>query len=449
MKPNLLAFSPSLPQPSALLRLNLFSEKTRLLWARQAFLFNLRSGGQEEWATIDRSLREGLRTAPIQLKGASGRIHTLTFNPSGDQVIAGTSEGKILMWSMNRPLKSPQVFSGTYCRNFYQWRSAQDGTRFASGSLDSTVRVWNISQPDSPLHIFQGHSKGVTSLAFRPNEKQLASGSQDHSIRLWDLTNEQLQPITLGSHAGRVNSITYTPDGNSLLSGGDDLTLRVWDLQRMDSPPKILRGHQQSISSVDVHPSGWTVATGSRDRQIGLWDLRQSLGTPTFLTGSEGRIAQVQFSTDGTSLASVGSDKSLRIWNWQEPQQPPIQFPEDKGPLEALAISPNGRTIAVAGSSQTVTLWSGTGHLAHAVCDTTKENISFGEWKKIVGEAVAYERTCPNLPLHPSFLEEGKRLAKQGSRDQAQSIFERAKQLDPFLEIDPKKEVEKLSAKSS
>ena len=423
------------------------SEKTRLLWTRQAFLFNLRSGGQE-WASIDRSLREGLRTAPIQLKGVSGRIHTVTFNPSGDHVIAGTSEGKILVWSMNEPLNSPQIFSG-HTAGILSVTVSPNGTRFASGSLDSTSRLWNISQPDTPLRIFQAHSKGVTSLAFRPDGKQLASGSQDHTIRLWDLTNEQLQPVTLGSHAGRVNAIAYTPDGNSLLSGGDDLALRVWDLQRMDSPPKILRGHQQSISSVSIHSSGWTVATGSRDRQIGLWDLRQSSGSPTFLTGSEGRIAQVQFSTDGTSLASVGSDKSLRIWNWHEPNQPPIQFPEDKGTLEALAISPNGRTIAVAGSSQTVTLWSGTGQLAYAVCDAAKENISFGEWKKIVGEEIPYERTCPNLPLHPSFLEEGKRLAKEGSRDQAQSIFERAKQLDPFLELDPKKEVEKLSAKSS
>jgi WD40 repeat protein len=426
---------------------NALSEKTHLLWARQAYLFTLRHGGQE-LASIDRSLREGLRTAPIQLKGGSGRIHTLTFNPSGDHVIAGTSGGKILVWSMNKPLNSPQTFSG-HTAGILSVTVSPDGTRFVSGSLDSTIRLWDISQPDTPLRILQAHAKGVTSLAFRPDGKQLASGSQDHTIRLWDLTNEQLQPVVLGTHAGRVNAIAYSPDGNSLLSGGDDLALRVWDLQRMDSPPNILRGHQQSISSVAIHSSGWIVATGSRDRQIGLWDLRQSLGSPTFLTGSEGRISQVQFSADGISLASVGSDKTLRIWNWNEPNQPPIQFPEHKGSLETLAISPNGRTIAVAGSSRTVTIWSGTGQLAHAVCDATKENISFGEWKKVVGEEVPYERTCPNLPLHPTFLEEGKRLAQQGAHNQAQAIFERAKLLDPFLDFDPKKEVDKLSAKTS
>lgn len=423
------------------------SKTARLLWARQAYLLNLQIQGTQ-WNTIDRSLRDELHTSPIRLKGTSSKIRTLTFDPSGDHVIAGTSDGKIFLWSLSNPLDSPRIFSG-HTAGVLSAAVSPNGQHIASGSLDSTIRLWDLAQTNTQPRTFQAHKKGVTSLAFRPDGKQLASGSQDRTIRLWDLTGNSPQPTTLGSHAGRVNAIAYTPNGKTLLSGGDDLALRVWDLQRTDSPPKILRGHQQSISTIAIHPFGWMVATGSRDRQIGLWNLRQTLISPTFLTGSEGRISQVQFSTDGTSVASVSSDKSLRIWNWHEPTQPPIQFPSHKGTLEALAISPDGRTIAVGGSSKNVTLWSGTGQLAHAVCDTAKENLSLAEWKEIVGEQIPYERTCPNLPLHPSFLKEGKRLAKQGFRDQAQTIFERAKLLDPYLELDPKKEVEKLSAKSS
>ena len=96
-----------------------------------------------------------------------------------------------------------------------------------------------------------------------------------------------------------------------------------------------------------------------------------------------------------------------------------------------------------------MTLWSSTGQLAHAVCDTAKENLSFTEWKHIAGKEIPYERTCPNLPLHPTFLEEGKTLARQGARKQAKKIFDRAKQLDPYLEIDMEKELKKLSAKLS
>ena len=88
-----------------------------------------------------------------------------------------------------------------------------------------------------------------------------------------------------------------------------------------------------------------------------------------------------------------------------------------------MAISPDGRTIAVGGSAKRVTLWASTEQLAHVVCDTAKKNLSLGEWRKIVGDGTPYERTCPNLPLHPSFLKEAKRLAKEGSRDQAQNHF--------------------------
>ncbi len=421
------------------------SRTAKLLWARQAYELNLQTQGAH-WSAIDRSLRDGLHASPIKLKGVSSKVHTITFDPSGDHMIAGTSDGTMLVWSMNDPLQSPKQFSG-HTASVLSTAVSPDGQRIASGSLDSTIRLWNLSDSTASPLILQAHQKGATTLAFRPDGKELASGSQDHTIRLWDLTREEPQPVTLGTHAGRVNALAYTPDGKTLISGGDDLALRVWDIQRKDSPPKILKGHRQSISTVSIHPSGWMVATGSRDRQIGLWNLRQSLTPPTFLSGSKGRVSQIQFSTDGTSLASVSSDKSLRVWNWQEPKQPPIQFPGHKGTLEAMAISPDGRTIAVGGSSQSVTLWTGTEQLAHTVCDTARENLSFLEWKKMVGENIPYERTCPNLPLHPTFLEEGKKLARQGAHKKARAIFERAKQLDPYLKIDLDTELKKLSAK--
>ena len=86
------------------------SEPGKLLWARQAYVLNLRTQGTQ-WSTIDRSLRDGLHTSPIRLKGASSKIHTLTFDPSGDHVIAGTSDGKIFLWSMSNPLDTPRIFT--------------------------------------------------------------------------------------------------------------------------------------------------------------------------------------------------------------------------------------------------------------------------------------------------------------------------------------------------
>ena len=110
-------------------------------------------------------------------------------------------------------------------------------------------------------------------------------------------------------------------------------------------------------------------------------------------------------------------------------------------------MSPDGLSFAIGGKNSGVTLWSSTDKLAEDICDNVARNLSFDEWKQLVGENLPYERTCENLPIHPTFLDESKNLAKQGAMEKATYIFKRANVLDPYLEIDPKKKVKKLSAK--
>ena len=129
------------------------SKTARLLWARQAYLLNLQTQGTE-WNKIDRSLRDGLHTSPIHLKGVSSKIHTLTFDPSGDHVIAGTSDGKIFLWSMSHPLDSPRIFAG-HTAGVVSAAVSPNGQQIASGSLDSTIRLWNLSQATTPLAFFR------------------------------------------------------------------------------------------------------------------------------------------------------------------------------------------------------------------------------------------------------------------------------------------------------
>jgi WD40 repeat protein len=63
-----------------------------------------------------------------------------------------------------------------------------DGRWIASGSEDSTVKIWN-GRSGELVHTFRGHTGIVTSVAFTPDGRRLISGSRDHTAKVWDLSN--------------------------------------------------------------------------------------------------------------------------------------------------------------------------------------------------------------------------------------------------------------------
>ena len=87
--------------------------------------------------------------------------------------------------------------------------------------------------------------RAVYSVCFSPDGKQLVSGSLDETVRLWDVETGACVK-TLGGHGAEdaddepeddeygevdsdgVNSVCFSPDGRRLASGSTDRTVRLW-----------------------------------------------------------------------------------------------------------------------------------------------------------------------------------------------------------------------------
>src|SRR5262245_34280500 len=87
------------------------------------------------------------------------------------------------------------------------------------------------------------HTRWVTSVAFNADGARLASGSLDSTVKLWDVKTGQLKATFLG-HKRDVTSVAFNTDGTMLASGGGsgDGTVRLWDV-KTGKNQATLQGH--------------------------------------------------------------------------------------------------------------------------------------------------------------------------------------------------------------
>ena len=59
-----------------------------------------------------------------------------------------------------------------------------DGSRIASGSLDRTVRVWDVATKEC-VATLEGHTESVSAVCSLGDGSRIASGSGDNTVRVW------------------------------------------------------------------------------------------------------------------------------------------------------------------------------------------------------------------------------------------------------------------------
>ncbi len=150
-----------------------------------------------------------------------------------------------------------------------------DGATLASGSEDSTVKLWDIGTRRQ-IATLEGHTNRVHSVSFSPDGATLASGSWDRTVKLWDVETRR-QIATLEGHTNRVHSVSFSPDGVTLASGSADGTVRLWDV--LDGKELVSFGVSGEVQSVSV--SRTVLAAGGRDGSVRLWEITDYLAPPT------------------------------------------------------------------------------------------------------------------------------------------------------------------------
>lgn len=201
------------------------------------------------------------------------------------------------------------------------------------------ITFWDVSDPQNPALLSDTkeirmpgltHTGLVKTIAFSPNGESLASGSYDTTIVLWKLTDLK-KPAPIRRFQGRqghssfVNSVVFSLDGNTIVSASDDTTIRFWNLQHPEAEPKVYENQNNApFNSIAFSPDGKKFAAAGDDNIVLLWgwDAAQTLSAePVPLEGHTGYVKSVAFNRDGMLLASTGFDNEIILWDTAKGEQ--------------------------------------------------------------------------------------------------------------------------------
>jgi WD40 repeat protein len=265
-----------------------------------------------------------------------------------------------------------------------------DGATLASGSVDKTVKLWNVATGEE-LATLNGHSSVVYSLAFSPDSKLLASVNGwyyapdpplqfgesgkprtptpvkempapiHNELIFWDLATNSVKRRLQFEHP--VYSVAFSPSGKTVAVGSGDPTgfagenaIWIWNVAS-GRLVLVLREPSENtmVHSVAFSPVGLLLASGNDDG-ITLWDPIAGESVVTLDKGTSDRYRSVAFSPDGKLLASGSRDGFVRLWN-VETFQEQTTFHQHGGIVYSLALSPDGATLASASQDGKVHLW--------------------------------------------------------------------------------------------
>ena len=306
------------------------------------------------------------------LTGHKNSVSSVAISPDGQTLASGSADSTIKLWNLKTGALLHTLTGHKY--SVVSVAISPDGLTLASGSYDKTIKLWNL-KTGALLHTLTGHEDHVSSVAISPDGLTLASGSYDKTIKLWNLKTGALLR-TLTGNESFVRSVAISPDGLTLASGSVDSTIKLWNLKTGDLL-RTLTGHESSVVSVAISPDGLTLASGSSaissssflfksispdgltlgsvDSTIKLWNLKTGDLLRT-LTGHEEAVVSVAISPDGQTLASGSEDKTIKLWNLKTGDLLRTLTGHENY-VYSVAISPDGQTLASGSADNTIKLW--------------------------------------------------------------------------------------------
>ncbi|KAL6129723.1 hypothetical protein ACLB2K_073072 [Fragaria x ananassa] len=221
-------------------------------------------------------------------------------------------------------------------------------TEFGSGEPPD-VENWKVAMT------LRGHTADVVDLNWSPDDTMLASGSLDNTIHIWNMSNGICTAVLRG-HSSLVKGVTWDPIGSFIASQSDDKTVIIWRTSDWSLVHKTDGHWTKSLGSTFFRRLGWSPCGHFITTTHGFQKPRHS--APVLERGEWS--ATFDFLGHNAPVIVVKFNHSMfkrNLFNAQEGKAAPVGWTngaskiggkeKEQQPYNVIAIGSQDRTITV------------------------------------------------------------------------------------------------------
>lgn len=233
--------------------------------------------GIRDWKNFGRISLNPAQYDDVRFEGHKDRITSVDCSSSTRNIVSGSLDGTVRLWNI---LSREQAAVLELNRPVYAVRfKPQSDHEVYVCSNHKAIELWDL-QTKKKLKEYSGMTFQVRCMDLSEDGTRLVAGGRDRTVRIWDTETAELL-TTLEGHDGPVNSVAmlsedrFNPLGGYVVSGSDDATVRYWDVQQQKEL-SCFRGHIEPVRCIAISPRNQFAVSGSDDGTIRRWKLLKS-----------------------------------------------------------------------------------------------------------------------------------------------------------------------------
>ncbi|KAB5561536.1 hypothetical protein DKX38_006493 [Salix brachista] len=312
-------------------------------------------------------------------------------------------------------------------------------TEFGSGEPPD-VENWKVAMT------LRGHTADVVDLNWSPDDSILASGSLDNTIHIWNMSNGICTAVLRG-HSSLVKGVTWDPIGSFIASQSDDKTVIIWRTSDWSLAHRTDGHWTKSLGSTFFRRLGWspcghfiTTTHGFQKPrhsapvlERGEWaatfdflghnapiivvKFNHSMFRRNFANAQEVKAAQVGW-TNGASkiggkesqpynVIAIGSqDRTITVWTTASPRPLFVAKHFFTQSVVDLSWSPDGYSLfACSLDGSVATLHFDAKELGHRLSDTELDEFKRSRYGDVRGRQANLVESAAQLLLEASAKE--------------------------------------------